>query len=118
MRKPGRKEAEHDDARTQLDAADEADFRPSRVSTGPSRSTRCTVKSSPRGWAAAALDALPPYHRGCPDARGRGYVVRRDGAGHERLQGDIASRLPCPAEAATGAGRLLRRGARESAEDD
>jgi RNA polymerase sigma-70 factor (ECF subfamily) len=63
MRKPGRRELEHDDGRTALDAADEADF-PfiSRIDGGEPLEIVHRRELAER--LGAALEALPPYHRG------------------------------------------------------
>ena len=63
LRKPGRRELEHDDGRTALDAADEADF-PfiSRIDGGEPLEVVHRRELAER--LGAALDALPPYHRG------------------------------------------------------
>ena len=63
MRKPGKREMGHDDARTQLDAADEADF-PfiSRIDGAEPLDTLQRRELAAR--LGAALDALPSYHRG------------------------------------------------------
>jgi RNA polymerase sigma-70 factor (ECF subfamily) len=63
MRKPGRREVEHDDGRTALDAADEADF-PfiSRIDGGEPLDVVHRRELAER--LEAALEALPPYHRG------------------------------------------------------
>ena len=63
MRKPGRRELEHDDGRTALDAADEADF-PfiSRIDGGEPLDVVHRRELAER--LSAALEALPPYHRG------------------------------------------------------
>jgi RNA polymerase sigma-70 factor, ECF subfamily len=63
MRKPGRKEAEHDDARTQLDAADEADF-PFVSRIDGAEPLDAVHRQELAARLRAALDALPPYHRG------------------------------------------------------
>jgi RNA polymerase sigma-70 factor, ECF subfamily len=63
MRKPGRREAEHDDARTKLEAADEADFPfVSRIDGAEPLDAVHRQELAKR--LRAALDALPPYHRG------------------------------------------------------
>jgi RNA polymerase sigma-70 factor (ECF subfamily) len=63
MRKPGRKETEHDDARAKLDAADEADF--PFVSRIDGAEPLDVVHRQELGERLrVALDALPPYHRG------------------------------------------------------
>ena len=63
MRKPGRRDAEHHDGRAQLDAADEADFPlVSRIDgADPLDAVHRRELAARLG---AALDALPPYHRG------------------------------------------------------
>lgn len=63
MRKPGRREVEHDDGRMALDAADEADF-PfiSRIDGGEPLDVVHRRELADR--LEAALEALPPYHRG------------------------------------------------------
>jgi RNA polymerase sigma-70 factor (ECF subfamily) len=63
MRKPGRREVEHDDGRTALDAANEADF-PfiSRIDGGEPLDVVHRRELAER--LEAALEALPPYHRG------------------------------------------------------
>jgi RNA polymerase sigma-70 factor, ECF subfamily len=63
MRKPGRKEVEHDDVRGQLDAADEANFPfVSRIDGAEPHDAVHRQDLAKR--LRAALDALPPYHRG------------------------------------------------------
>jgi RNA polymerase sigma-70 factor (ECF subfamily) len=63
MRKPGRKESEHDDARARLDAADEADFPfVSRIDGAEPLDAVHRQELAQR--LRTALDALPPYHRG------------------------------------------------------
>ncbi len=63
MRKPGRKETEHDDARAKPDAADEADF--PFVSRIDGAEPLDVVHRQELGERLrVALDALPPYHRG------------------------------------------------------
>jgi RNA polymerase sigma-70 factor (ECF subfamily) len=63
MRKPGRKETEHDDARAVIDAADEADFPfVSRIDGAEPLDVVHRQELAKR--LRAALDALPPYHRG------------------------------------------------------
>jgi RNA polymerase sigma-70 factor, ECF subfamily len=63
MRKPGRREMEHDDGRTERSAADEADF-PfiSRFDGGEPLEVVHRRELAAR--LSAALEALPPYHRG------------------------------------------------------
>jgi RNA polymerase sigma-70 factor, ECF subfamily len=63
MRKPGRRELEHDDARLAPDAANEADF-PfiSRIDGGEPLDVVHRRELAER--LGAALEALPPYHRG------------------------------------------------------
>jgi RNA polymerase sigma-70 factor (ECF subfamily) len=63
MRKPGRKETEHDDARAQLDAADEADF-PFVSRIDGAEPLDVVHRQELGARLRAALDALPPYHRG------------------------------------------------------
>jgi RNA polymerase sigma-70 factor, ECF subfamily len=63
MRKPGRRDAEHDDGRRQVDAADEADFPlVSRIDGADPLDVVDRQELAAR--IGAALDALPPYHRG------------------------------------------------------
>ena len=58
-----------------------------RASTAPIRSTSFAAARSPARLQ-AALDALPPYHRGVILMREvEGMSLRRDGAGHGRVQG-------------------------------
>ena len=62
-RKPGRRELEHDDGRAALDAADEADFPfVSRFDGGEPLEVVHRRELAAR--LSAALEALPPYHRG------------------------------------------------------
>jgi RNA polymerase sigma-70 factor, ECF subfamily len=63
MRKPGRRDAEHNDRLTRLDAADEADF-PfiSRIDGAEPLDVVHRRELAVR--LKAALEALPPYHRG------------------------------------------------------
>jgi RNA polymerase sigma-70 factor (ECF subfamily) len=63
MRRPGRKETEHDDRRTQLDAADEADF-PFVARIDGAEPLDAIHRQELAARLRAALDALPPYHRG------------------------------------------------------
>jgi RNA polymerase sigma-70 factor, ECF subfamily len=63
MRKPGRREIEHDDGRRQVDAADQADFPlVSRIDGADPLDVVDREELAAR--LGAALDALPPYHRG------------------------------------------------------
>ena len=63
MRKPGRRDVEHDDGRRALDAADEADFPfVSRIDGGEPLDVVHRRELADR--LRAALEALPPYHRG------------------------------------------------------
>jgi RNA polymerase sigma-70 factor (ECF subfamily) len=63
MRRPGRRETEHDENRDNPDAADEADF-PflSRIDGSEPLDALHRQELGARLW--AALEALPPYHRG------------------------------------------------------
>jgi RNA polymerase sigma-70 factor (ECF subfamily) len=63
MRKPGRREAEHDDGRTKLEAADEADF-PFVSRIDGSEPLDAVHRQELAKRLRAALEALPPYHRG------------------------------------------------------
>ena len=63
MRKPGRKEAEHDDARLRPDAADEADF-PFVSRIDGAEPLDVVHRQQLGARLSAALEALPPYHRG------------------------------------------------------
>src|SRR5258708_40142547 len=63
MRKPGRKETEHDDARAKLDAADEADF-PFVSRIDGAEPLDVVHRQELAARLRLALDALPPYHRG------------------------------------------------------
>src|SRR6266851_2557703 len=63
MRKPGRREAEHDDGRTRVDAADEADF-PFISRIDGAEPLDVVHRQELAARLRAALDALPPYHRG------------------------------------------------------
>ena len=63
MRKPGRRDAEHNDGKRQLDAADEADFPlVSRIDGADPLDVIERQELAAR--LSAALEALPPYHRG------------------------------------------------------
>src|SRR5258708_33640884 len=72
MRKPGRREAEHDDGRARLDAADEADF-PFGSRIDGAEPLDVVHRQELAARLRAALDALPPYHRG--------GVLMREGEG-------------------------------------
>jgi RNA polymerase sigma-70 factor (ECF subfamily) len=63
MRKPGRREIEHDDGRAQLDAADEADF-PFVSRIDGAEPLDAVHRQELAARLRAALEALPPYHRG------------------------------------------------------
>ncbi len=63
MRKPGRRETEHDDGRAQLDAADEADF-PFVSRIDGAEPLEVVHRRELAARLRAALEALPPYHRG------------------------------------------------------
>jgi RNA polymerase sigma-70 factor, ECF subfamily len=63
MRKPGRRDAEHDDGKRQIDAADEADF-PLVSRIDGSDPLDVIERQQLAERLGAALDALPPYHRG------------------------------------------------------
>jgi len=63
MRRPGRKDAEHDENRDRLDATYEADFPfVSRIDGAEPLDALHRQELGARLW--AALEALPPYHRG------------------------------------------------------
>jgi len=63
MRKPNRKETEHDDGRAQLDPAAEADF-PFVSRIDGAEPLDMVHRHELAARLRAALDALPPYHRG------------------------------------------------------
>ncbi len=62
MRKPGRREAEHDDGRTRVDA-NEAEF-PFMAKIDGAEPLDAVHRQELASRLRAALDALPPYHRG------------------------------------------------------
>jgi RNA polymerase sigma-70 factor, ECF subfamily len=63
MRKPGRRDAEHLDGKRQIDAADEADF-PLVSRIDGADPVDVIQRRELAARLGAALDALPPYHRG------------------------------------------------------
>lgn len=63
MRKPGRHDTEHDDGRTQMDPADEADS-PFLSRIEGSEPLEAMHRHQLGARLQAALDSLPPYHRG------------------------------------------------------
>ena len=63
MRKPGRREVEHDDSRTHIDPADEADL-PFVSHIDGAEPLDAVHRRQLGEWLRAALEALPPYHRG------------------------------------------------------
>jgi RNA polymerase sigma-70 factor, ECF subfamily len=63
MRKPGRREAMHDDGRAHLDPADEADA-PFVSRIDGAEPLEAVHRQELAARIQAALDALPPYHRG------------------------------------------------------
>jgi RNA polymerase sigma-70 factor (ECF subfamily) len=63
MRRPGRKEAEHEDRTDKIDIAEEAEIPfVSRIDGAEPLETLQRRRLGDRLW--AALEALPPYHRG------------------------------------------------------
>jgi RNA polymerase sigma-70 factor (ECF subfamily) len=63
MRRPGRRDVEHDDGRAQLDAADEADT-PFVSRIEGAEPLTAVHRRELAARLQSALDALPPYHRG------------------------------------------------------
>src|SRR5512142_3060290 len=93
MRKPGRRDAEHDDGTRQLDAADEADFPlVSRIDGADPLDVIRRRELAQR--LQTALDALPPYHRGVVlmrEVEGMSYEEMAEAMGVSK--GTIMSRL-------------------------
>lgn len=92
-RKPGRRELEHDDGRATLDAADEADF-PFISRIDGAEPLDVVHRRELAARLGAALEALPPYHRGVVLMREvEGMSYEEMAAAMNVSKGTIMSRL-------------------------
>ena len=92
-RKPGRRELEHDDGRTALDAANEADF-PFISRIDGAEPLDVVHRRELAARLSEALDALPPYHRGVVLMREvEGMSYEEMAAAMNVSKGTIMSRL-------------------------
>jgi len=92
-RKPGRRELEHDDGRTALDAANEADF-PFISRIDGAEPLDVVHRRELAARLTEALDALPPYHRGVVLMREvEGMSYEEMAAAMNVSKGTIMSRL-------------------------
>ena len=92
-RKPGRRELEHDDGRTALDAADEANF-PFISRIDGAEPLEVVQRRELAARLGEALDALPPYHRGVVLMREvEGMSYEEMAAAMNVSKGTIMSRL-------------------------